>query len=99
MHKTWIKSISRWTYNLRNEREKNSNEKRMIKRLLHKADEKCPPINFKTYEAKHFKKYLLSLDKNCGRRLNIPSYCNERSTLSQLFRIYETKPSKKLCWG
>ena len=93
MHKTWIKSINNFTHNVRAKKKKKSIEKRMIRRLLNKADEKCPPINFETYEAKHFMK---SLGNNCGRRLSIASYCNKCSALSHLFRLYETKLSKKI---
>ena len=47
LHNTWIKSLKTLSYKVSNEKKKDSIEKKTIKKLLAKADEKCPPIDFK----------------------------------------------------
>ena len=61
MHKTWLQTINSFTYGIRDDTKKTKMKKKTIKKLLHKADETCPPINFKDYSAKDFMIYLLSL--------------------------------------
>ena len=62
MHKTWLKTINSFIYGIRDDTTKKTRIiKKTIKKLLLKADEMCPPIDFKNYSAKDFMIYLLSL--------------------------------------
>ena len=48
MHKSWIQSLR--TYNMmKNEKDKEIKVKKMIRKLLRRADKNCPPIDFETY--------------------------------------------------
>ena len=48
-----------------------------------------PPLEFEKYEAETFMKYLLSLQNTkTGKRLGLSAYCNRRSALFHLFRIF-----------
>ena len=62
MHKTWIRTIGSLSYGIKDERKKTRTIKNTIKKLLQKADESCPPINFKEYNAQDLMIYLLSLE-------------------------------------
>ena len=62
MHKIRIQTIGSLSYGIQDEREKTRTIKNTIKKLLQKADEPCPLINFKEYNAQDFMIYLLSLE-------------------------------------
>ena len=64
MHKTWLRTINSFIHGIQEDDTNNKKTKiikKTIKKLLLKADKTCPPIDFKTYTAKEFMVYLLSL--------------------------------------
>ena len=68
--------------------------KKTIKKLLQNLNENAPPIDFETYSAKDYMTYILSLERKKGdgaKRLSIASYCNHRSALFHLYRMYGKK--------
>ena len=74
MHKTWIKTINSFSHGITDKVKKNRSIKRTIWKLLHKADETCPPMDFKEYTSKDFLVYLLSLRTKKKKRLSSASY-------------------------
>ena len=93
IHKTWMKTISSFTYGVTDEAKKNKIIKKTIRKLLQKADEKCPPMDFKMYTAKDFMIYLLSLRSKKKTRLSPASYNGKRSSYFHLCRMYGVKQS------
>ena len=63
----------------------------MDRKLLRRADENCPPIDFDTYEPAHFLKYLLALQNSDGIRFGASTYNSQRSALHHLYTPYGQK--------
>ena len=73
MHKSWIRILK--TYDMmENEKDKEMKVKKMIRKLLRRADKNCPPIDFETYKPAHFFKYLLALENSDGKRFEASTY-------------------------
>ena len=90
MHKSWIRILK--TYDqMENEKDKEIKVKKMIRKLLRRADENCPPIDFETYEPAHFFKYLLALENSDGKRFGASTYNSRRSALHHLYTLYGKK--------
>ena len=88
MHKTWIKTINSFSHGITDQVKKNRSIKRTIWKLLQKADETCPPMDFKEYTSKDFLIYLLSLRTKKKKRLRSASYNAKRSSHFHLCRMY-----------
>ena len=88
MHNTWIRTLNTFTFGITNEKQKDRKSKAIIKKLLRKCDENCPPIDFQKYTAKEFMMYLLSLETNKKKRLSSASYAGKRSAFFHLCRSY-----------
>ena len=96
LHKSWIQMLNTFSFNIQDEKKKDKVIKKTIKKLLNHVNETAPPIDFGTYEAKDFMTYILSLQRikgDSGKRLSIASYCNHRSALFHLYRMYGKKQS------
>ena len=65
MHKSWIRLLK--IYDMM-ENEKEIKVKKMIRKLLRRANKNCPPIDFETYKPAHFFKYLFALENSDGKR-------------------------------
>ena len=71
--------------------------KKTIRKLLKNTKQTAPPIDFDTYQAADFMKYMLSLKRMKGdseKRLGIGTYFNHRSALYHLYRMYDKKQSE-----
>lgn len=95
LHNSWIKTIKTFSFGIQNEKQKEKAEKKTIKKLLMNGDNDCPPLDFGSYSAQHFMKYLLSLQTKDGERLGLSSYNSRRSALFHLFRKYGAKQESK----
>ena len=95
MHKTWIKTINSFSHGITDEAKKNRSIKKTIRKLLQKADETCPPMDFKLYTAKDFLIYLLSLQNKKKKRLSSASYNGKSSSYFHLCRLYGYKQSEE----
>ena len=95
MHNTWIKTINSFSHGIQDEAKKNRSIKRTIRKLLQKADETCPPIDFKLYTAKDLLIYLLSLRTKKNTRLSSASYNGKRSSYFHLCRMYGVKQNEE----
>ena len=90
MHKSWIRILK--TYDMmENEKAKEMKVKKMIRKLIQRADQNCPPIDFDTYEPAHFLKYLLALQNSDGKRFGASTYNSGRSALHHLYTLYGKK--------
>lgn len=90
LHNYWIKAIKSFSYGITNKKKREAAIKKTIRRMLEIQNESKvpPPLDFDNFEAEHFMKYLLSLQGKNGKRLGLSAYCNRRSALFHLFRIY-----------
>ncbi len=88
MHKTWIKTINSFSHGITDEVNKNRSIKRTIWKLLQKADETYPPMDFKEYTSTDFLVYLLSLRTKKKKRLSSASYNAKCSSYFHLCRMY-----------
>ena len=68
--------------------------KKMIRKLIRRGDENCPPIDFDAYEPSHFLRYLLALQTSEGKRFGPSTYNSRQSALHHLYTIYGKKQSK-----
>ena len=93
MHKSWIKLLCIYT-NIQDEKEHDMEVKKMIRKLIRRGDENCPPIDFDAYEPSHFLRYLLALQTSEGKRFGPSTYNSRRSALHHLYTIYGKKQSK-----
>ena len=83
MHKSWIKIFG--TYRKpQNENEQDIQVKKMICKLLRRADKNCPPIDFDSYDPSDFLRYLLALQTTEGKRFGTSTYNSRRSSLHHL---------------
>ena len=97
LHKSWIQTLNSFSFNIQDENKKTSVIKKTIRKLLKNTKETAPPIDFDTYQAKDFMTYMLSLQRMKGdseKRLGIGTYCNHRSALFHLYRMYGKKQSE-----
>ena len=94
MHKSWIKILGTYR-NIQNEKEQEIQVKKMIRKLVRRADENCPPIDFDSYKPSHFLRYLLALQTSEGKRFGPSTYNSRRSSLHHLFTIYNKKQTKE----
>ena len=61
MNNSWLAILD--AYNtVENEGARARGIKMMIRKLIRRCDEECPPIEFEKYKPEHFMKYLLSLE-------------------------------------
>ena len=74
LHKSWIKTIKTLSFGIQDEKEKQKDEKKTLRKLLMKCDKGCPPFDFGSYSAQHFLKYLLALENKDGKRFCLSSY-------------------------
>ena len=89
LNNSWLAILD--AYNtVQNEKERVRGIKMMIRKLIRRSDEECPPIEFEKYKPEHFMKYLLSLEMN-GKRLSASAYNGRRSALNHLYTIYNKK--------
>ena len=95
MHKTWIRTLRSFSYGVTDKKKCDKKLKTTLKKLLRKADETCPPIDFKTYSAKEFMMYLLSLETKNKKRLSSSSYSGKRSAYFHLCRIYSANQNEE----
>ena len=92
MHNSWIRILEN-SNNISDEKKRDTKIRKTIRRLLQRADEKCPPIDFDEYEATNFIKYLLDLENSSGKRFGPSTYCSRRSSMQYLCAIYTKKQS------
>ena len=90
MHKNWIQLLK--TYDMmENEKDKEIKVKKMIRKLLRRANKNFPLIDFETYKPAHFLKYLLALENSDGKRFGASTYNSRRSALHYLYTLYGNK--------
>ena len=58
MHKAWLKMLESFSYGIEDEKKREKALKKTLRKLLQKADENCPPLEFEKYKAKDFMVYL-----------------------------------------
>ena len=66
LHKSWVKALNSFSFNITDEKKKEKVIKKTIKKLLQKLNENAPPIHFENYEAKQYMKYILTLQRKNG---------------------------------
>ena len=74
MHKSWIKILGTYR-NVQNKKEQDIQvKKKMIRKLLRRADENCPPIDSDSYDQSNFLRYLLALQTTEGKKFGASTY-------------------------
>ncbi len=74
MHKSWIHIILKTYDVMEDEKTKKLKVKKMIRKLLQRADTICPPIDFDVYEPAHCFNYLLALQNSDEKRFRASTY-------------------------
>ncbi len=87
MHKSWIQILKTKYDMMEDEIAKELKVRKMIRKLLERADKNCPPIEFETYKLAHFFKYLLAL-QNLEKIWSLYLQCTLFSTASFIHTIW-----------